>query len=138
MGIVSLDFGPTAAVDFDLLVQGWPRRVSLKRQLQAALAAPPAEAGAGGGAGAGTGPPPPVYRATPYFYSLEAGTAGAILAWLDEYYQPLGLAGTIMYVLPKDEEELAAQPRIRELMAAGRLVLVLWDEFSWYEVRSRL
>lgn len=37
LGLVDLDFGPAEAVDpnFQLLVDGWPRRVSLKAQLQA-------------------------------------------------------------------------------------------------------
>lgn len=49
LGIIDLDFGPAEDVDpsFQLLVDGWPRRVSLKAQLQAR---------AGWRAGAGCGP----------------------------------------------------------------------------------
>ena len=130
----SIDLGPAAAVDFFLMVQGWPRRVSIKRQLQAALAGPPAEAGTGAVAGA---QPPAVYRALPCLFNVRASVAARILAWQDDYHRPLGLAGTVMYVLPKDEVELAAQPRIRELVAAGRLTLVLWDDFAPFKVRAQ-
>jgi hypothetical protein len=56
-----------------------------------------------------------------------------IASWSDEYHAPLGLAATIMHVLPRDAAALAQQPAVQELVAAGRLLLVLWDQFQLYD-----
>lgn len=41
-----------------------------------------------------------------------------------------------MYVLPKHVRDVEAHEGLRALMADGRLKLVLWDEFPWYQVRG--
>ncbi len=43
-----------------------------------------------------------------------------------------------MYVLPKHVRDVEAHEGLRPLMADGRLRLVLWDEFPWYQVRGPL
>ena len=121
----SLDLGPTDSPDFHLLVAGWPRRANLRRQLQLALHAPPAEAATA---------PPRVVRVLPYLRSVPAAAVARILAWQEQYYAPLGLSGTVLYVLPKHLLDLEEQRDIQQLVAAGRLTLVLWDELAWYKV----
>ena len=111
----------------DLLVDGWPRRVSLKAQLQQALASPPALTAASG--------PPLLVRALPYFFGLAGDQIAQLLEWSNQYHEPLGFDGTIAYVLPDDAAELSAHPRIRALVAARRLTLFLWDQFAEYPVR---
>ena len=121
----SLDLGPTDSPDFHLLVAGWPRRANLRRQLQLALRALPAEAATA---------PPRVVRPLPYLRSVPAAAVARILTWQEQYYAPLGLSGTVLYVLPKELLDLEEQRDIRQLVAAGRLTLVLWDELAWYKV----
>lgn len=128
---LSVDLGPTNAADYELLVEGWPRRVALKAQLQAALAAPPAVPTDAG--------PPQLFRSLPTSKAPDAVIRPAKLArlleWGDEYYKPLGLASTFLYLLPGEVAELAAQPAVQQLLAAQRLALIEWDQFSWYKVR---
>ena len=120
-----LNLGSTDSPDFHLLVAGWPRRANLRRQLQLALRAPPADT---------EGPPFPVVRPLPYLRSVPAAAVARILAWQEQYYAPLGLSGTVLYVLPKELLDLEEQRDIQQLVAAGRLTLVLWDELAWYKV----
>lgn len=128
---LSVDLGPTTGTDYELLVEGWPRRVALKAQLQAALAAPPAATEAGG--------PPPLYRSLPTSKApdkvIHPAKLARLLEWGDEYYEPLGLAGTHLYVLPGEVAELVAQQAVQRLLAARRLTLIEWDQFSWFKVR---
>ncbi|KAL4423953.1 hypothetical protein ABPG75_001254 [Micractinium tetrahymenae] len=126
LGLVDLDFGPAELADpnFQLLVGGWPRRVSLKAQLQDALAGPPAEP---------EGPGPKLLRAFPYFYTVDAAKTARLIHWSHRYHNPLGFDGVVMYVLPKDVRDMEAQKGLRALMADGRLTLVEWDEFAWHE-----
>lgn len=121
---ISINLGHTTAVDFGLAVHGWPRGASLKAQLQAALAAPPAQSDG----------PQLLFRALPYLSTIGASQAARLVTWSNDYHEPLGFAGTVMYVLAKDAAELVAQPGIQALVAAKRLTLVLWDEFATYQV----
>lgn len=160
LGLVDLDFGPAEAVDpnFQLLVDGWPRRVSLKAQLQDALAGLPAEpegpgeppsqpygpphtndtvadAAAATAAAADTAarPRPKLLRAFPYFHTVDANKTAKLIHWSHKYHSPLGFDGVVMYVLPKDVRDMEAHKGLRALMADGRLTLVVWDEFPWHE-----
>ncbi|KAL4434827.1 hypothetical protein ABPG77_005354 [Micractinium sp. CCAP 211/92] len=160
LGIIDLDFGPAETVDpnFLLLVDGWPRHVSLKAQLQDALAWPPAEpegpgvpptqpygpphtrdaagdaaAAAGAAAGAAARPQPRLLRIFPYFHSVDVNKTARLVRWSHKYHKPLGFESVIMYVLPKHVRDVEAHEGLRALMADGRLRLVLWDEFPWYQ-----
>ena len=124
---IRVDLGPSPDPALDLVVHGWPRRVSLKAQLQQALASPPALTASSG--------PPLLVRALPYFFGTPADQAALLLDWSNQYHEPLGFDGTIAYVLPDDASALSAHPRIRALVAARRLTLFLWDQFSAYSVR---
>lgn len=132
-GDVSVDFGHTADVGIELLAHGWPRRISLEGQLQAALAAPPALADASSTAA--------FYRVLPTPMApqrtIKASVLARILRWGDDYYKPLGLKATVLYVLPSQVAELEAHPSIRTLVATKRLSLVLWNELSHYQVGVR-
>ncbi|KAL4423957.1 hypothetical protein ABPG75_001258 [Micractinium tetrahymenae] len=160
LGLVDLDLGPAEVADpnFQLLVGGWPRRVSLKAQLQDALAGPPAEpegpgvppsqpygaprtqdaaanaaTAVGAAAGAAARPQPKLLRAFLYFYNVGAAKTARLIHWSHRYHNPLGFDGVVMYVLPKDVRDMEAHKGLRALMADGRLTLVEWDEFAWHE-----
>ncbi len=124
---IRVDLGTSPDPALDLVVDGWPRRVSLKAQLQQALASPPALTAATG--------PPLLVRALPYFVNATPDHAALLLDWSSQYHEPLGFDGTIAYVLPDDAVALSAHPRIRALVAARRLTLFLWDQFVAYPVR---
>jgi hypothetical protein len=126
LGDLSIDLGDTQALDIELLVQGWPRYVSLSAQLQAALGAPPADADGGGVR--------TLHRTLPYHASLPVPRLARILEWSEQYHTSLGFAGTYMYALPKDVAELEAHPGIRSLVARRQLTIILWDEFATYKV----
>ncbi|KAL4434828.1 hypothetical protein ABPG77_005355 [Micractinium sp. CCAP 211/92] len=126
LGIIDLDFGPAETVDpnFLLLVDGWPRHVSLKAQLQAR---------GGAAAASAARPRPQLLRAFPYFHTVDAVKTARLIHWSHRYHNPLGFDGVIMYVLPKDVRDMEAHKGLRALMADGRLTLVEWDEFPWHE-----
>ena len=124
---IHVDLGPSPDPALNLVVDGWPRRVSLKAQLQQALASPPALTAATG--------PPLLVRALPYFWDTKADQAALLLDWSNQYYERLGFNTTIAYVLPDDAAALSAHPRVRSLVAARKLMLFLWDQFAAYPVR---
>ncbi len=123
---IRVDLGTSPDPALDLVMGGWPRRVSLKAQLQQALASPPALTAATG--------PPLLVRALPYFVNTTPDHAALLLDWSSQYHEPLGFDGTIAYVLPDDAVALSAHPRIRALVAARQLTLFLWDQFASYPV----
>lgn len=132
LGDISADFGSTDDVEVELALNDWPRRVSLKAQLWAAKSAPPAQA-------YGVGKPA-LIRALPTPFlaeqTLDTTIMARLLKWSEEYYTPLGLDLTVWYILPSQLATVEAHPIIRALVAARRLTLVLWDEFSFYNVRE--
>lgn len=129
LGDVSIDFGPTQEVRYELLVNDWPRRVSLSAQLHTALLMPPASIEMDA---------PSVIRALPtpmrWDIAIDASILARILSWSDDYYAPLGLNGTILYVLPLQLAELQVHPTIKTMVASNRLSLALWDDLTYYEV----
>ncbi|KAL4423820.1 hypothetical protein ABPG75_001121 [Micractinium tetrahymenae] len=138
LGDIDLDFGIVLqgiegsnfeALDFDLRVDGWPRRANLKAQLAAALRAPPADAGDRAASG-----PPAVLRALPYFYNsvVDADKTAWLLRWSDEYHATLGFSRSLLYVLPRDAAAFEAHPGIRALVEERRLALVLWDQHAGF------
>lgn len=133
LGDVSIDFGPSQEFRYELLVNDWPRRVSLMAQLRTALLSPPASIGPNA---------PALIRALPtpirWHQAIDASILARILAWSDDYYAPLGLDGTILYVLPLQLADLQAHSTIQAMIASNRLSLVLWDDLSYFEVYRRL
>ena len=124
---IHVDLGPSPDPALTLVVDGWPRRVSLKAQLQQALASPPAQTASSG--------PPLLVRSLPYFWDTKADQAALLLDWGIQYHERLGFNTTIAYVLPHDAPELCAQPRIQTLVAARKLMLFLWDQYATIPVR---
>ncbi len=56
-----------------------------------------------------------------------------MLTWRAEHHVPLGISTTYLYVQPRNQAALAAQPFIQYLVAANQLRLVSWGDFSFYK-----
>lgn len=124
---VYLNFGRLAnSTDVNLFVHGWPRFVSLAPLLAAAqtLPADPLQPPSS---------PPTFVQHLPYPRGMAPELVAQVLTWRAEHHVPLGIPTSYLYVRPRDQAALAAQPTIRRLVAAGQLQLVSWGDFSFFE-----
>ena len=123
---IDFDMGPLHSTDVDLLVEGWPRIVSLAELLQGAVPMPQHHV-----------PALPFSRPTiinhiACLYKVDVPFVAQMLTWRAEHLAEVGVETTFLYVKSRYAPALASNSVIQSLIARNQLRLVVWEELSMW------